>query len=163
MFATFLDSFIERLIVPSFSSIGPVIRSRVFGWTRLEDYSLNGKVVVLTGATSGIGQEAAYIYARLGATLVVVGRNTEKTESLVKDIRLKTGNLDIHFILGDLGNLEQVRQVAIEISQRFPKIDILVHNAGALFNERRRSATGTDMTVELMVQDYCFHSLVILL
>lgn len=151
MFATFIDSLIERLILPSFSSIGPAIRSRLFGWKRLEDYSLNGKVVVLTGATSGIGQEAAYIYARLGATLVIVGRNRSKTDSLVSDIIKVTKNTDIHSSVGDLGVLDQVREVANDIGQRFPRIDILVHNAGALFNVRQRTPAGTDLTVELMV------------
>jgi len=105
----------------------------LFKWKRLEDYSLQNKVVVLTGATSGIGEEAAYIYARMGATLVIVGRNIKKSQALASQITRTTENTDIHYVIGDLADLSQVRDIATELKQKFPVINVLVHNAGALF------------------------------
>ena len=62
-----IDSLIERTVVPSFSSIGPAIRRRLFKWPPLDSYSLDGRIIVLTGATSGIGEISARLYAQLGA------------------------------------------------------------------------------------------------
>jgi len=117
----------------------------------LQGYSLHNKVVVLTGGTSGIGLAAARIYASLGATLVLVGRNPDKLTHTASTIQQSVSNCTIHHVTGDLGSLEDVKAVAAELADRFPVIHVLAHNAGALFNKRQRSANGTDLTVELMV------------
>ncbi|MFT6301621.1 MAG: dehydrogenase/reductase SDR family protein 12 [Granulosicoccus sp.] len=148
---TLLDNLIERTIVPSFSSVGARIRKRLFNWSELESYDLQGHVTVITGGTSGIGKHAALLYAQLGATLVIVGRDKRKTELLVEKLKKDTDNESIFSVIGDLGLREDVHQIASEIASRFPIIHILAHNAGALFNTRKRATNGTDLGVELMV------------
>ena len=147
----FIDTLLEKTVVPSFSSLGSSIRSRVYKWNALEEYSLNDRVVVITGATSGIGEAGAQRFAQMGATLVLVARNQEKTESLIDSLKAETGNNDIHGVYADLGKQQEVRQVAEEIAAQWPAIDVLIHNAGALFNERKRADNGVDLSVELMV------------
>jgi NAD(P)-dependent dehydrogenase (short-subunit alcohol dehydrogenase family) len=151
MYRSLLDNIIERTVVPSFSSIGARIRKRLFKWQALESYNLEGRVTVITGGTSGIGKHAALLYAQLGATLVIVGRDEEKTNALVADLKTSTKNPSIFSIIGDLGQRDDVHRVAKEIASRFPIVHTLAHNAGALFNTRKRASNGTDLTVELMV------------
>ncbi|MFT4727624.1 MAG: dehydrogenase/reductase SDR family protein 12 [Granulosicoccus sp.] len=151
MMKVLLDNLIERTIVPSFSSIGARVRKRLSDWPELETYNLQGQVTLLTGGTSGIGKHAALLFARLGATLVIVGRDEKKTQILVENLKITTGNESIFAIIGDLGRREDVHQIANEIAIRFPIIHTLAHNAGALFNARKRAANGTDLGVELMV------------
>ena len=146
-----LDRFVERTILPSFTSVGPRLRRRLFDWRTLESYDLSGRVIVLTGGTSGIGEAAAEILARLGATLEIVGRDADKTGALVETLRRESGNGAIDAVIGDLGELEDVRAVAATLAGRHPRIDVLAHNAGALFPTRRRAGDGTDLAVELMV------------
>lgn len=151
MIADLLDTIIERTVVPSFSNLGYKARKRLFSWSDLASYDLSGQVVVLTGGTSGIGKEAAGLYASMGATLVIVGRNPEKTRILVQDLVKESGNESIHAVIGDLGERDDVHHIAKSLSSRFPKIHVLVHNAGALFNTRKLASNGTDLSVELMV------------
>lgn len=151
MTSRIIDTLMEKTIVPSFSSIGPSVRRRLFDWRTLESYDLSGQVVVLTGGTSGIGESAARLYAGLGATLVIVARNPEKTAQLLKSLEADTGNSALHSVIGDLGEQQQVRQIAAELATRFPTIDVLAHNAGALFNTRKYAENGVDLSVELMV------------
>lgn len=146
-----IDSFLEKTVVPSFSSLGIRIRSRLYKWPKLSSYSLEGQTVLLTGATSGIGKAAAHRYATLGATLVIIARNPDKAGQLVNVLKSASGNHNIHSVIADLGDQAQVRSAALEIAEKWPVINVLAHNAGALFNDRRRAENGTDLSVELMV------------
>ncbi|MFK8083933.1 MAG: SDR family NAD(P)-dependent oxidoreductase [Granulosicoccus sp.] len=146
-----IDTLMEKSVVPSFSRLGTRIRSRLFDWQGLSSYSLAKRVVVITGATSGIGEAGAHRYASMGATLVIVARNAEKTDTLIATLKKSTGNLDIHRVIADLGSQEDTRKAAEEIASQWPVIDVLVHNAGALFNERKYADNGCDLSVELMV------------
>jgi len=146
-----IDSLMERTVVPSFSSIGSAVRRRLFSWRALDSYSLDDRIVVLTGATSGIGKTAAKLYAQLGASLVIVARNQDKTHALIEQLQQETGNQNIRSVIGDLGEQTDVVRVCSELNAMLPRIDVLAHNAGALFNERRRTSDGTDLSVELMV------------
>lgn len=146
-----IDTIMEKSVVPSFSSLGLRIRSRLFKWPSLDSYSLTGRVVVISGATSGIGEAGARQYAKMGATLVIVARNPGKTETLIGALKQETGNNNIHSVIADLGSQDDTRKAARQITARWPAVDVLVHNAGALFNQRMRADNGTDLSVELMV------------
>ena len=131
--------------------MGPGARRRLFDWRALESYSLSDQTVVLTGGTSGIGEEGAEIIASLGANLVIVARDRAKTEATVDRIKAATGNPNITYVLADLGKQENVRAAAAELANKHEVIHTLIHNAGALFPERRRADNGTDLAVEVMV------------
>jgi NAD(P)-dependent dehydrogenase (short-subunit alcohol dehydrogenase family) len=104
------------------------------------------KLILITGATSGIGQAAAFALAAQGHEVVIVGRNPTKTEEVAKQISTQTGNEAVHFLLADFADLEQVRQLAEQVKTQFPKLDVLINNAGAYFNRRQKMSCGVEKT-----------------
>jgi NAD(P)-dependent dehydrogenase (short-subunit alcohol dehydrogenase family) len=110
---------------------------------------MEGKTCLVTGATSGIGKAAARELARLGATVVVAGRNPEKTAATVQDIRRQTGNPSVDFVLADLSSQQQVRRLAEEFQSRYRRLEVLVNNAGAIMLFRQQSVDGIEMTFAL--------------
>jgi NAD(P)-dependent dehydrogenase (short-subunit alcohol dehydrogenase family) len=147
----YVDAVIEAPIVTSFTRLGYASRRRLDHWTPLDDYDLDGQVIVLTGATSGLGRAAASQLARCGASLVLVGRNSERNESAVAEMIETTGNQAITQVAADLGDLEQVRALAKAVLSEHDRIDVLIHNAGALTNERHDAPDGTEATVASQV------------
>lgn len=110
---------------------------------------LQGKVFLVTGATEGIGKAAALELARRGASMTLVGRNPEKTERVLAELKAASGNGELDAIVQDLSALAGVRAVAAEIKARRSRLDVLVNNAGAVFMDRRISADGFEMTFAL--------------
>ncbi len=110
---------------------------------------LTGKTILLTGATEGIGKSAALDFARRGATLVLVGRNPEKTERVRADLVRESNNERIEALLGDLSLVADIRRVAREFKAKHDRLDVLVNNAGALFASRKTTADGYEMTFAL--------------
>src|SRR5260221_11601028 len=108
--------------------------------------SMAGKVCLVTGATAGIGLETARELARRGATVVIVSRSRERCEATARAIREQSGNPAVEFLVADLSAQAEVRRVASEFRERFPRLDVLVNNAGAMFRQRRESADGIEMT-----------------
>ncbi len=91
---------------------------------------LQGVVAVITGATSGIGLGLTKVLTRLGAHVVVVGRSPTKLQQLVHDLKQQQPNVKITTVVGDLEDLASVAQAAVQITSTFPRIDILINNAG---------------------------------
>jgi len=91
---------------------------------------LTGQVIVITGANSGLGAEAAKDFAKRGATVILACRSFENTKDILKDIRVSTGNNDVHYMHLDLANLESVREFSVEVAAKYPVIYALVCNAG---------------------------------
>lgn len=151
MLKKFCDTLIERSVVPSFSGLGYSARRRLFAWRELSSYDLAGQTIVLTGGTSGIGEAAAEQYALLGAQLVIVARDKQKAEATAQALTRKTGNTQIDVVIADLGERDSAQAAAHTLLERYPRIDTLIHNAGALFNTRKRASNDHDLTVELMV------------
>ncbi|HSF31644.1 MAG TPA: SDR family oxidoreductase [Candidatus Tectomicrobia bacterium] len=110
---------------------------------------MHDKICVVTGATSGLGLVTAQALARQGATLIVVGRDPERSAATVSRIQQETGNAAVESMLADLSTQGQVRQLATEIQRRFSRLDVLVNNAGALFARRQLSQDGVEMTFAL--------------
>ncbi len=148
---TVVDKVVEGPVLTSFSSIGYDIRSRVDDWTDLDQYDLSGRTVVVTGATSGLGRAAAARFLRLGAEVIILGRDTERTERVRDELAVETGNDAVSVVIADMGELDQVRSVADQLLAERPQIDVLVHNAGALSNERRTNGDGVEATVASQV------------
>jgi NAD(P)-dependent dehydrogenase (short-subunit alcohol dehydrogenase family) len=105
---------------------------------------LDGKTVVITGATSGVGRAAALWLARLGARLVLVGRDADRLADTKADIVADCGNADIGVQRADLALAGQVRALARRLLAAEPRIDVLVNNAGALFGARALTAEGLE-------------------
>ncbi|MDH5245356.1 MAG: SDR family NAD(P)-dependent oxidoreductase [Betaproteobacteria bacterium] len=132
----------DRLIVPGlvgFTKVGYHCHKR--NWKPLA-VSLRGRTVVVTGATSGLGQAAALQLAELGARVILVGRNPEKAEATRREIVATTGNDDVAVALADLSLLADVRKLAQRLLEDEPRIHVLVNNAGVLLNQRTTTAEG---------------------
>lgn len=111
--------------------------------------SMQGKICLVTGATSGIGRVTAQALAQQGATVVLVGRDAERTAATVSRIQQETGNPHVEGLLADLSAQAQVRQLAGEFQRRFARLDVLLNNAGAFFARRQVSVDGIEMTLAL--------------
>lgn len=102
---------------------------------------LAGKVFLVTGATDGIGKAAATEFARRGATVTIVGRNRQKTEQVLAELKAKSGNPNLDLLLCDLSRMADVKRAAEEFKAKHDRLDVLVNNAGATF---RKPTTGPD-------------------
>ncbi len=103
---------------------------------------LEGKVALVTGATSGMGKETAFALAQMGAIVVIHGRSREKTEAVAKEIRSKVPGAQIEVIIADFAKLDEVRTMAEEFKRRFTRLDILVNNAGLMTNKKMTTPDG---------------------
>ncbi len=145
--SNFLSSLLDTAIVPGFSRIGFLARSRINHWDQVSAYDLTGKVVVITGPTSGLGKECVRILAPTGAQLVLVARNKEKCEDVISSVRSICTGPEPVCVVAEMGDLPSVGKAAREIATRFPEVFAIVHNAGALLNSREVSAQGIEQTV----------------
>ena len=104
--------------------------------------NMKGKVCLVTGANSGIGKEAALGLARVGATVVIVARNRKKGEATVSEIRQATGNQNVNLIVADLSSMMSVRGLASTFLGEYPKLHVLINNAGTYLPKRITTADG---------------------
>jgi len=111
---------------------------------------MSDKHVVVTGASSGLGFAAATELARAGASLTLVIRDETKAEGLVNSIRRETGCESIHIELADLSLMEEVNQLLERLLQRGKGIDVLINNAGALFNQWGETVDGLEQSFALL-------------
>jgi NAD(P)-dependent dehydrogenase (short-subunit alcohol dehydrogenase family) len=110
---------------------------------------MKGKVCVITGATSGIGLVAAERLAAMGARLVLVGRDKARGEAALAQIRRQVPRAELRIHYADLSRLAEMNHLAAEIAALEPRIDVLINNAGAMFNERRVTQDGFERTFAL--------------
>ena len=110
---------------------------------------MRDKVVVITGSTSGIGEVAADRLAQRGARIVFVARDRHRGEETRRHLRAIAGHADHTVHYADLSRLSEMKRVAREIAETEPQIDVLINNAGALFNSRRVTEDGLEMTFAL--------------
>ncbi len=142
--ATIIDTVLEAAIAPSFTKIGPAVRSRLFGWDDIA--SSPGRRVVITGANSGLGFAGARLLAKAGAAVTVVARNAERGAVAVEKI-VDATNGHVHLEICDLSSLDSVEEFARRLLDAGEPIDTLVHNAGALHNPRAESIDGFELTL----------------
>ncbi len=107
---------------------------------------MKGKTVLVTGATNGIGKVAALEIAKQGATVVMVGRDKTKTESVANELRNKSGNSTIEFMLADLSSQKDIHKLANDFKAKHSRLDLLVNNAGGFFNTRKTTVDGLEYT-----------------
>ncbi len=107
---------------------------------------MDGKVCLITGATSGIGYYTAQEIARLGADVVIIGRDPARCQASVSQIQHATGSPSVAYIIADLSSQSQVRAAAGRFYQSHDHLDVLVNNAGSVFLFRKKSVDGIEMT-----------------
>jgi NAD(P)-dependent dehydrogenase (short-subunit alcohol dehydrogenase family) len=110
---------------------------------------LAGRVVVVTGASDGVGKAAVRRFAQLGAEVVMIGRNEAKTAAAARSIMSETGSRTIRWEIADLGLRESVHELAERLQQRYTAIHVLANNAGAIFVERETTREGLERTFAL--------------
>jgi NAD(P)-dependent dehydrogenase (short-subunit alcohol dehydrogenase family) len=106
-------------------------------------------LVVLTGATRGIGRAAAIDLAKRGAEVVLVGREQDRVEDVAREAQATGGGSPVHTHVADLASLADVRGLAEELRGRHARIDVLANNAGALFASRKVTPEGFEQTLAL--------------
>jgi NAD(P)-dependent dehydrogenase (short-subunit alcohol dehydrogenase family) len=100
------------------------------------------RTIVITGASDGIGAAAARTLAKAGERVVVVGRSTEKTRAVAKE-------LDADYFVSDFAELEQVRTLAAQLKENYPRIDVLANNAGGIMGKRQLTVDGNESTFQI--------------
>ena len=142
-----VSSILDAAVVPGFSRIGHDVRSRLMKWESVPRMRLDGRVIVITGPTSGLGLATANMLASTGARLVLVARNYEKCQQVAVELRTRHPQLHIDVVVADMGDLLSVAHASREIRNMCPRVDVLVHNAGALLQNRQESPQGLELTV----------------
>ena len=107
------------------------------------DNTYNGKIVVITGATSGIGYLAARKYASMGANLICVNRNHEKSEALKKEIFGEFA-VNCEYIIADLSKLDEIHSTGKKLAQLNNEINVLIHNAGIYLTKKEVTSDGLE-------------------
>ena len=110
---------------------------------------MGGKVVLITGGTSGIGKAAATALAGMGATVVITGRNEERGKRALQEIREESGNDGAELILADLTVQDEVRRLTEELRERHNQLEVLVNNAGLVLSERTETPDGIEMQLAI--------------
>lgn len=116
---------------------------------------MQGKTILITGATNGIGRVAALELAKSGAHVVIVGRNPARIQETLSEIKAKTqGTASLDSFTADLSIMSEVRRLAAEFKARYTRLDVLINNAGAIFSSRQETAEGYEMTFALNHLNY---------
>ncbi|HEY7836851.1 MAG TPA: SDR family NAD(P)-dependent oxidoreductase [Solirubrobacteraceae bacterium] len=144
MINALLDTILDRTVVAGYTSAGYRIRRRT--WNAADLQPMDGKLVLVTGATSGLGLAAAEGFARLGASVRLLARNEERGERAREELIARSGDSDVEVELCDLSDLKAVRRFADRFGEQASRLDVLVNNAGALLGERTVSPDGIELT-----------------
>lgn len=145
------DAVMEATVLPSFSRVGYLARHRLCGWDEPAAGSMTGRVVAITGATGGLGAAIAAALARVGATVWLLGRDRNRTDSLADQIRAEVPGADLVVAVADLARLSDVHAVAATLLAGSERLDALVHNAGAMTSDYKTTADALETTAQVQV------------
>jgi NAD(P)-dependent dehydrogenase (short-subunit alcohol dehydrogenase family) len=109
--------------------------------------SMSGKICIVTGANSGIGKETALGLGQMGAHVVMVCRNAEKGKVALEEIRRESGSSQVDLLIANMSSQASVRALAEQIQRKYPRLDVLVNNAGGAARARTLSADRIEMTL----------------
>jgi dehydrogenase/reductase SDR family member 12 len=138
------DTALDRSIVLGYGRIGLLARRRLPGWPA-DPPRMDGAAVLVTGAASGLGLAAACGFARLGATVYALARDSGRAGQAVAQIGASVPGADARAKACDLSSLAAVNSFAAEFAAREPRLDVLVNNAGVMPSDRTRSVDGHEL------------------
>ena len=146
-----IDAALELSVIGSFSSIGYEVRRHMYAWTDPPAGALDGRTVLITGPTSGLGQAATRVFAGLGARLVLVGRDQDKLASARADLMARSPAARVTTVVADMSSLASVSAAAEAIRASEPRLDVVIDNAGAIHDRRIVTVDGLEATFATMV------------
>lgn len=138
-----LDTALDFTVVGGYTSLGFRFRRHRFS----ELPRMDGKVVLVTGASSGLGRAAAEGFASLGAAVWLIVRNRERGEDVRAQMLSGSPAAKLQVGVCDISSLQAVREFARSFTSEAPRLDVLVNNAGVLTQERELSADGIELTL----------------
>lgn len=147
--ATVADAALEVTVAGSFSKVGITTRRWLGEWQPVTT-DLTGRVVLLTGASSGLGRAAAVDLAALGADLILVGRDAARLARVQQEAR-DAGAGDVRTVRADLTRLAVARRLVDQVRADFDRLDVLIHNAGALVHRYAETEDGFEQTYAAQV------------
>ena len=142
-----ISSVLDAAIAPGFSRIGYAVRSRLNNWQSIQSFDCTGKVFVITGPTAGLGRALTFQLAATHAELVLVARNSAKLAELVAELQVRFPASTFHSVIADVSDLSAVAAASRKIVSLVPRIDALIHNAGALLPDRELTSDGREVTI----------------
>lgn len=140
-----LDDLLNETVIFGYDRIGYALRQPL--WDPEEtNVDMSGKVCVVTGANSGLGYATAKALAQKGARVIMACRSEQRGTEAQKKLVASTGNANIELELVDLSRPEDIRAFAQRLQTRYNSLDVLINNAGALFNHREETPEGFEKT-----------------
>lgn len=149
--ASGLQKLADKLVLPGmfgFTKFG--YKSAKKDWLPITA-NMQGRRVLVTGGTSGLGLAAAHELASMGAQVCIVGRNEAKCKDVVLDLIKVTGNSAISFEIADLSLIKEVKALGQRLNEKGDAIDVLINNAGALLNPRQTTTEGLEASFSLLL------------
>ena len=147
-----VDRALEITVAGSFTRIGYQVRQRLDEWSPMP-CDMTGRVVLITGATSGLGRQTAIELALAGAKVIAVGRNAARLKAVHDEVAERGGAAtpELLTIRADLSSLAAARRVVVEALAATDRLDVLIHNAGALVHDYRTTDEGFEETYAAQV------------
>ena len=146
-----VDHALELSIVGSFSRVGIAVRRRLFRWATPRAGALDGRTVLITGPTSGLGRAATDALAALGARVILVGRSEERLAAVRDALVAVHGEDRFPIVVADMGSLASVRAAVVRVLETESRLDIVIDNAGAIFPDRTEGPDGIEATLATLV------------
>jgi dehydrogenase/reductase SDR family member 12 len=150
-----VDSALEASVFGSFTALGYHARKSMFAWEHLAPGCMQGRIVALSGATSGLGKVATVSLLKLGAQVVMIARDAAKAEALCTKLRAEITDASVSYVHADMGQLIDVKRIGGELKQTLPALDVLIHNAGALDASYAETAEHIEQTLATHVVGPC--------
>jgi dehydrogenase/reductase SDR family member 12 len=145
-----IDTILDRSVVLGYGSTGFEVRRRLSGWPA-DPPRMDGRVVLVTGAASGIGLAAAAGFARLGASVWALARDDGRAGQAARLIRSRAGAavraFDVRPVACDLSSLAALRSLTGWFGRQEQRLDVLVNNAGVMPGQRTRTVDGVELTL----------------
>jgi dehydrogenase/reductase SDR family member 12 len=139
-----VDGALDRTIAPGYGALGLAVRRRLPGWPA-DPPRMDGKVVLVTGARSGLGLASCTGFAALGASVRALGRDQERAQTAAAQVRRAVPGADVRPVACDVSSLDELRSFAERFVADEAGLDVLVNNAGVMPAQRSRSVDGYEL------------------